>query len=107
MNKIERAGPVLVIGGSDPTGGAGIQADTKALLHAGVHGCTVVTCATTQTTREFKHLRPLEKEDVLDQLDALMDDVQFRYVKLGLLPSCGIIEAVGQRLKGKGLRLVV
>jgi len=102
MNK-----PVLVIGGSDPTGGAGIQTDLKALALAGAHGCTVITCATTQNTSEFKTIRPLPAEDIIDQLDALLDDVDFEYAKLGLLGSPETIRVVGERLKSEKLKLIV
>ncbi|MCK4718013.1 MAG: hydroxymethylpyrimidine/phosphomethylpyrimidine kinase, partial [Thermoplasmata archaeon] len=99
--------PVLVIGGSDPSGGAGIQADLKALALCGIHGCTVMTCATTQTTQEFKTLRPLSPSDIIDQLDALLDDCEFEYVKLGLLGSPENIEAVGRRLSDGEMKLIV
>jgi len=90
---------VLVIGGSDPSSGAGIQADIKAMALFGVHASTVVTCCTAQNTKRFASIRPLTPEDVMEQIDVLLEDQDFSIAKLGLLASPGIIEVLSSRLQ--------
>ncbi len=91
---------VLAIAGSDPVGGAGIQADLKAVEAAGAHCCTVVTCVTAQNTRSVSSIFPIPPAEVERQLKAVMSDVRIDAVKTGMLFSADIVKVVSARLKG-------
>ncbi len=93
--------------GSDSIGGAGIQADVKAMSALGVHAATVVTCITAQNTREVREIYPLPPESILAQLDAVIDDVEIGAAKTGMLYSSDIAEAVAGRLGKRSFPLVV
>lgn len=98
---------VLVIAGSDSGGGAGIQADLKALASIGVHGCTAITCITAQNTQGVRSTFPLPVEVLRDQIQAILEDIQVRAVKTGMLYSEEIVRAVAEELKGLDAPVVV
>jgi hydroxymethylpyrimidine kinase/phosphomethylpyrimidine kinase len=85
---------VLSIAGTDPTGGAGIQADLKAIAANGGYGMAVVTALVAQNTQGVRavHLPPVEFLN--QQLDAVSDDVQIDAVKIGMLATAEVIDAV-------------
>ena len=85
---------VLSISGHDPTGGAGIQADIEALASMGCHCAPVVTCIAVQDTRDVKDLSPLDPMLVVEQARAVLEDMEVQAVKIGLLGSVQIVEAV-------------
>jgi len=64
---------VLTIAGSDPSGGAGIQADLKTFSALGAYGTTVVTALTAQNTRGVRSFQVVEARFVADQIDAIYD----------------------------------
>ncbi|MDD1755767.1 MAG: bifunctional hydroxymethylpyrimidine kinase/phosphomethylpyrimidine kinase [Methanomassiliicoccales archaeon] len=97
----------LTIAGSDSIGGAGIQADIKALASMGVHAASVVTCVTSQNTQSVSAILPLPVEHVLSQLEAVLGDADVRAVKTGMLYSGEIASAVAGRLATEGVPLVV
>ncbi|GAA1394935.1 bifunctional hydroxymethylpyrimidine kinase/phosphomethylpyrimidine kinase [Luteococcus peritonei] len=78
---------LLSIAGSDPSGGAGIQADLKTFTAHGCFGTTVVTALTAQNTRGVTGVLPTEAGFVADQLATLLDDVRIDAVKIGMLGS--------------------
>ncbi len=84
----------LTIGGSDPIGGAGIQADLKTFNNFRIYGTSVITAITSQNTFQFKKIINLKKEDILSQIDAIYSDFEPNAVKTGLLPTVESIEAV-------------
>ncbi len=86
---------VLTIAGSDSIGGAGVQADLKAIASLGVHGASVITAVTAQNTKGVRKIIPLKAEDVLEQLEAVLEDVQIDAVKVGMLYSPAVAKAVG------------
>ena len=88
----------LTIAGSDPSGGAGIQADLKTFLRFGVYGQSVVTLITAQNTRGVTAVELLPRELVLAQLDACLDDIGAHAIKTGALGSVTLIVAVAARL---------
>jgi hydroxymethylpyrimidine/phosphomethylpyrimidine kinase len=90
---------LLTIGGSDPTGGAGIQADLKTFMAHGVYGLSVVTALIAGNTRELRSLHRLPAPFVADQIDALLSDIGADAVKTGLLGGAEVIEAVGAVLR--------
>jgi len=98
---------VLTIAGSDSGGGAGIQGDLKTLEAFRVYGLSVVTSITAQNTRGVRHVFDLPAELVIQQLRAVVEDIEIRAVKTGMLSSREIIEAVARALETYHLRPLV
>ncbi|MCU0860854.1 MAG: bifunctional hydroxymethylpyrimidine kinase/phosphomethylpyrimidine kinase, partial [Methanomassiliicoccales archaeon] len=74
----------LTIAGSDSIGGAGIQADIKAMASLGVHAASVITCVTSQNTQSVSAILPLPVEHVLSQLEAVLGDAETAAAKTGM-----------------------
>ena len=89
---------VLSIAGTDPTGGAGIQADLKSVSATGGYGMAVITALVAQNTQGVRsiHLPPMAF--LREQLDAVSDDVTIDAVKIGMLSNLDVIEVVGEWL---------
>lgn len=100
---------VLAIGGSDPSGAAGIQADLKTFTGCGVFGAAVITSVTVQSQHGLYDATPLPASVVLAQIDAAFSDAPFDAVKTGMLASADIVHGVADRAKqwGSGSRLIV
>ncbi len=90
---------VLSIAGTDPTGGAGIQADLKAIAACGGYGMSVVTALVAQNTQGVQAVHYPEIDFLSAQLDAVSDDVAIDAVKLGMLGTVDVIEAVREWLE--------
>jgi hydroxymethylpyrimidine/phosphomethylpyrimidine kinase len=84
----------LTIAGSDPTAGAGIQADLKTFAAHGVYGACVLTAVTVQNSRGVTHVHPLPAQLVAAQLFAVLEDLPVAAVKVGMLGTEEIAEAV-------------
>lgn len=97
----------LTVAGSDSVGGAGLQADLKAFEALGVHGCSVVTCVTSQNTRGVSSIFPVPPEAVASQLDSVLEDVKLDAVKTGMLYSAEIVKTVSTSLRGVRVPIVV
>jgi len=97
----------LTIAGSDPSGGAGLQADLKTFQAFGVHGATVVTTITVQDTTGVRDRLDLSRALVAAQLDAVLGDLPVGAAKTGLLPDADIVDAVVERMRGHNFPLVV
>ena len=82
---------VLSIAGSDPSSGAGIQADLKSFSLLGLHGTTVVTRITSQNTQHVKKIHKLPVEIIENQIDVLFEDFNIDAVKTGMLYNEEII----------------
>lgn len=89
---------VLTIAGTDPSGGAGIAADTKAFSALGVFGLSVVTAVVAQNTQGVDAVIQLSGEQVRTQLTNLLADVRVDAVKIGMLGSIDVIEQVADVL---------
>jgi hydroxymethylpyrimidine kinase/phosphomethylpyrimidine kinase len=89
----------LSIAGSDPTGGAGIQADLQVFRALGVHGTAVVTALTVQDTQKVVRVLPAFPSVVLDQIRVLLRDVRPDAVKLGMLASDDVARHVALGLE--------
>jgi hydroxymethylpyrimidine/phosphomethylpyrimidine kinase len=98
---------VLSIAGSDSGGGAGIQADLKAIARCGAHGMTAITALTAQSTAGVTAIQEAPPEFVAEQMRAVLDDIGADAAKTGMLFSAAIIEAVAAELAGRALPLVV
>lgn len=97
----------LTIAGSDPSGGAGLQADLKTFQQLGVYGMSVVTLVTVQNTLSVRRVEVLPQELVLEQLDAVLADIPPRAIKTGALGNAGVVEAVGRRLENVNCPILV
>ena len=85
---------ILAIAGSDCSGGAGIQADLKVISATGCYAATVITVITAQNTRKVLALQELSADLVSQQLLAVFSDLDVQAVKIGMLYSKAIIDAV-------------
>jgi len=84
----------LTIAGSDPSGGAGIQADLKTFHQFGVYGMSVITLLTVQNTQRVEAVEIMPPDLVRRQLEAVLEDIPPQAAKTGALGSSGIIEVV-------------
>jgi hydroxymethylpyrimidine/phosphomethylpyrimidine kinase len=84
----------LTIAGSDPSGGAGVQADLNTFHQFGVYGTTVITLITVQNTVRSSRLEALDATLVGEQIDAILEDLPPQAVKTGALGTAAIVDAV-------------
>jgi hydroxymethylpyrimidine/phosphomethylpyrimidine kinase len=87
---------VLVFAASDPTGGAGIQADITTLTSMGCHPLSVITAVTIQDTMGVEDVMPIDAEWVTDQARCVLEDMPVAAFKLGVLGSMEVITAVAE-----------
>lgn len=90
---------VLTIAGSDSGGGAGIQADIKAMSATGSFACSVITAITSQNTQGVSAIFPIPLDHVASQLDAVFSDLNVVAVKVGMLADSNIIKVVADKIK--------
>ena len=93
----------LTIAGSDSGGGAGIQADIKAMEANGVFATSALTAVTAQNTETVAEAHDLPPSLVAAQIDAVAEDMDVRAAKTGMLSAPGIIEAVADRVRAHSL----
>lgn len=89
---------VLVIAGSDSGGGAGIQADIKAITAFGCHAMTAITAITAQNTLGVQGVHPIPTDMVLQQMESVISDIGVDAVKIGMIGSAETAAAVADRL---------
>lgn len=89
---------VLSIAGSDPSGGAGIQADIKTISALGCYAMTAITSLTAQNTTGVRSIMPASPAIVTDQIDMVMEDIPPMAVKTGMLCNAEVAGAVAERL---------
>jgi hydroxymethylpyrimidine/phosphomethylpyrimidine kinase len=97
---------ILAIAGSDSSGGAGIQADIKTITLLGGYAMTAITAVTAQNTVGVQAAEVLSPEMVVAQIDACLTDIGADAVKIGMLGSAAIAEAVANRLQRLALPVV-
>lgn len=97
----------LSIAGTDPSGGAGIQADLKTFSALGAYGTSVITALVAQNTCGVQSVYRVDPGFVAAQLDSVLDDVRIDSVKIGMLSETAIVEQVADRLKRASLPFVV
>jgi hydroxymethylpyrimidine/phosphomethylpyrimidine kinase len=97
----------LTIAGSDPSGGAGLQADLKTFHRFGVYGEAVVTLITVQNTRGVTRVETLAPDLVVEQIQAVIDDIPPQAAKIGALGSREVVEAVAREAQRFSFPLVV
>jgi len=97
----------LTIAGSDSGGGAGIQADIKAMEANGVFAASVIVAVTAQNTQAVTAAHDLPPDFVAAQIDAVVDDLDVAAYKTGMLSSAAIIETVAERIDARDLTPLV
>ncbi|HYO80548.1 MAG TPA: bifunctional hydroxymethylpyrimidine kinase/phosphomethylpyrimidine kinase [Bryobacteraceae bacterium] len=97
----------LTVAGSDPSGGAGIQADLKTFHRFGAYGEAVITLITVQNTRSVERVEILDPELVAAQIRAVLADIPPRAAKTGALGNAAVIEAVARELAACTFPLIV
>jgi hydroxymethylpyrimidine/phosphomethylpyrimidine kinase len=103
----ERPPVALTIAGSDPSGGAGIQADLKTFSALGAYGTSVITALTAQNTHVVTGVHLVPADFVTEQLHTLVTDVRIDAVKIGMLSTPEVADAVGDFLRGFRCDVVV
>ena len=98
---------ILIIAGSDSSGGAGIQADIKTVTALGSYAMTAVTAVTAQNTRGVKKIIPIPTKNVQKQITMVLDDIGANGVKIGMLHNVSIIKCVCNILKKYKLKNIV
>ena len=98
---------VLIIAGSDSSGGAGIQADIKTVTALGSYAATAVTAVTAQNTKGVKKIISIPTEIVEKQITMILDDIGIHAVKIGMLHNASIIKSVYKILKKYKLKNIV
>ncbi len=91
-------GRVLIIAGSDPSGGAGIQADIKAVTALGGYAATAITALTVQNTRGVSAVHPINVDLVSAQIDAALSDIGADAIKIGMLGSLAVVDMLAEKL---------
>ncbi len=100
-------GNVLSIAGSDPSGGAGIQADLKTFSAFGCYGMSVITALTAQNTRGVSAVQELPAAFVTAQLESIFSDIRVDAVKIGMAGSVPTIEAIAAVLEKYNVKNIV
>ena len=89
---------VLIIAGSDSSGGAGIQADIKTVTSLGSYAMTAITAVTAQNTTGVKSIVSIKPKEIINQIDFTVKDIRPNAVKIGMLHSKKVIQAVKKSL---------
>jgi hydroxymethylpyrimidine/phosphomethylpyrimidine kinase len=97
----------LTVAGSDPSGGAGIQADLKTFSRLRVYGMAVVAAMTAQNSLGVSSVAEVAPDFVRQQLDAVFTDIRPDAVKTGMLLTAGVIHVVAEKVAQYGIRNLV
>ena len=97
----------LTIAGSDPSGGAGIQADMKAMSALGAYAMSVITALTAQSTRGVAGVHAVPVDFVRLQMDTLLEDIVPDATKIGMLATAELADAVVRAADRRGLTVLV
>jgi hydroxymethylpyrimidine/phosphomethylpyrimidine kinase len=98
---------LLVIAGSDSSGGAGIQADIKTAQSFGVYAQTAITAVTVQDTKGVQSVNPVAPEIVVAQIKAALNDIGADVIKIGMLGNGAIAAAVADALEASEIPVVL
>lgn len=99
VSKEESMKTAVTIAGSDPSGGAGIQADIKTMLANGVYAMSVLTALTAQNTKGVSGIFTLSTDFIKAQMDAVFTDIPPDAVKIGMVSEEGCISCIAERLR--------
>jgi len=98
---------ILIIAGSDSSGGAGIQADIKTVTALGSYAMTAVTAVTAQNTMGVKKITSIPIKNIQKQITMILDDIGVNAVKIGMLHNTNVIRCVCYILKKYKLKNIV
>jgi len=98
---------ILTIAGSDSSGGAGIQADLKTIYALGGFGCVAITAVTAQNTRGVDDAKYMTPEFVAQQIQSVADDYPIDAIKIGMVGSSSIADAIAQQVDALSLPVPV
>jgi hydroxymethylpyrimidine kinase/phosphomethylpyrimidine kinase len=98
---------VLIIAGSDSSGGAGIQADIKTVTALGSYAMTAITAVTSQNTTGVKNIKSIPTKNLKTQITMVLEDIGANAVKIGMLHNVGVIKCVYKILKKYKLKNIV
>ena len=98
---------VLIIAGSDSSGGAGIQADIKTVTSLGSYAMTAITAVTAQNTTGVKSIIPIRPKEISNQIEYSAKDIRPHAIKIGMLHSKKVILAVNKSLNKVKIRKIV
>lgn len=98
---------ILIIAATDPSGGAGVEADIRTAMLCGVHACVALTGVTIQNTQVFSASCGLERGLLRRQIECVANDVELVAVKVGMLPTAHAVEETASALKEFELRNIV
>jgi hydroxymethylpyrimidine/phosphomethylpyrimidine kinase len=94
LNSVKPKSKILIIAGSDSSGGAGIQADIKTVTALGSFAMTAITAVTSQNTTGVKSIAPIHPQEILNQIIFTSKDIKPDAIKIGMLHSKKVIESV-------------
>jgi len=97
----------LTIAGSDPSGGAGIQADIKTMSALGIYSCTVITTITAQNTSNVDYILPLNADIIKKQIISILSDIPIHAIKIGMVYNNEIITAISDILRNLKIPIVL
>ena len=103
----KRIAVALTIAGSDPSGGAGIQADLKTFTALGVYGASVITALTVQNTTAVTGVLNIPPAFIAQQLDAVASDLNIQAVKTGMLGDIATVDVVAAGITRHGFKTVI
>ena len=106
-NKVKPKSIVLIIAGSDSSGGAGIQADIKTVTALGSYAMTAITAITAQNTTGVKSIVPISTKEIFNQIIFTIKDIKPDAIKIGMLHSNKVIESVIRSLKIANIKNIV
>ena len=98
---------ILIIAGSDSSGGAGIQADLKTVTALGSYGMTAITAITSQNTTGVKSIVPISPKEIINQIIFTSKDIKPDAVKIGMLHSSKVIQSVIKSLNEIKVKKIV
>jgi hydroxymethylpyrimidine/phosphomethylpyrimidine kinase len=98
---------ILIIAGSDSSGGAGIQADIKTITSLGCYAMTAITAVTVQNTTGVKSIIPISPKEISNQIEFTSTDMKVNAIKIGMLHSKSVITAVLKSLKKINVKKIV
>ena len=98
---------VLIIAGSDSSGGAGIQADIKTVSALGCYAMTAITAVTVQNTTGVKSIIPIKPKEISNQIEFTARDIKPNAIKIGMLHSAKVISSVMKSLKKIDIKKIV
>jgi hydroxymethylpyrimidine/phosphomethylpyrimidine kinase len=106
-NKVKPNSKILIIAGSDSSGGAGIQADIKTITALGSYAMTAITAITAQNTTGVKSIIPIPPKEISNQILFTAKDIKPDAIKIGMLHSTKVIDSVINSLKIINVKKIV